>query len=128
MLVANFAPTLPEVGYMETFMDWKLIYRTAEEMALLSGEIPGDEWKSSRLFWDEPENIIFLDLVKRDGRPAGDGLQSEGGVRNQFDVPADGSAPTSYGQQSLSPDGSSEAGKCVIAVTWGEYCGSSEIN
>jgi extracellular factor (EF) 3-hydroxypalmitic acid methyl ester biosynthesis protein len=65
VLVANFAPVLPEVGYMETFMDWKLIYRTAEEMALLSGEIPGDEWKSNRLFWDEPENIIFLDLVKR---------------------------------------------------------------
>ena len=31
LLVANFAPVLPEVGYMETFMDWKLIYRTAEE-------------------------------------------------------------------------------------------------
>jgi extracellular factor (EF) 3-hydroxypalmitic acid methyl ester biosynthesis protein len=65
LLVANFAPVLPEVGYMETFMDWKLIYRTAEEMALLSGEIPGEEWKSNQLFWDEPENIIFLELVKR---------------------------------------------------------------
>lgn len=65
VLVANFAPTLPEVGYMETFMDWKLIYRTAEEMALLTAEISGDEWKSNRLFWDEPENIVFLDLVKR---------------------------------------------------------------
>ena len=50
---------------MEAFMDWKLIYRTAEEMALVSGEILGAEWKSNRLFWDEPENIIFLDLVKR---------------------------------------------------------------
>ncbi|HET6251645.1 MAG TPA: class I SAM-dependent methyltransferase [Tepidisphaeraceae bacterium] len=65
LLVANFAPTLPEVGYMETFMDWKLIYRTAEEMARLSSDIPGDEWKSNRLFWDEPENIVFLDVVKR---------------------------------------------------------------
>ena len=65
LLVANFAPVLPEVGYMETFMDWKLIYRTAEEMARLSSEIPGDEWKSNQLFWDEPENIIFLELVKR---------------------------------------------------------------
>ena len=65
LLVANFAPTLPEVGYMETFMDWKLIYRTAEEMARLSGDISGDEWKSNRLFWDEPENIVFLDIVKR---------------------------------------------------------------
>jgi SAM-dependent methyltransferase len=65
LLVANFAPVLPEVGYMETFMEWNLIYRTAEEMAQLTGEIPGDEWKSNQLFWDEPENIIFLELAKR---------------------------------------------------------------
>ena len=70
ILVANFAPTLPEVGYMETFMDWKLIYRTAEEMSLLSNEVSGSEWKSRRLFWDEHENIIFLDMIKRSGKVA----------------------------------------------------------
>lgn len=65
VLVANFAPRLPEVAYMESFMDWKLIYRTPEQMAVLSDHIPGDAWASHRLFWDAHGNIIFLDLVKR---------------------------------------------------------------
>jgi extracellular factor (EF) 3-hydroxypalmitic acid methyl ester biosynthesis protein len=67
LLVANFAPRLPEVAYMETFMDWTLIYRTPEQMATLSDNICGDDWKSHRLFWDAHGNIIFLDVVKRNG-------------------------------------------------------------
>lgn len=65
LLIANFAPTLPENGYMETFMSWKLIYRNPDEMTLLDREIATDAWKSRRLFWDEHENIIFLELIKR---------------------------------------------------------------
>lgn len=68
VLVANFAPGLPEVGYMETFMGWKLIYRTPEEMGRLSSEVPSAEWKSHRVFWDASENIVFLDLVKRSAK------------------------------------------------------------
>jgi hypothetical protein len=68
VLVANFAPGLPEVGYMETFMGWNLIYRTPDEMARLSAEVPGGQWKSHRVFWDASENIVFLDLVKRAAR------------------------------------------------------------
>jgi hypothetical protein len=68
VLVANFAPGLPEVGYMESFMAWKLIYRTPEEITRLSADIPGSEWKSHRVFWDASENIVFLDVVKRAGR------------------------------------------------------------
>ena len=71
VLVANFAPRLPEVAYMETFMDWKLIYRTADQAACFADDISTDRWGSSRLFWDEYGNIVFLDLVKR-GAPAGD--------------------------------------------------------
>jgi hypothetical protein len=65
LLVANFAPTLPENGYMETLMNWKLIYRNPKEMGVLDDEITSDAWKSRRLFWDEHENIIFLELIKR---------------------------------------------------------------
>jgi hypothetical protein len=65
VLVANFAPVLPEVGYMETFMAWRLIYRTAEDMARVSGDIPGSQWSSHRVFWDTSENVVFLDIVKR---------------------------------------------------------------
>ena len=68
VLVANFAPGLPEVGYMETFMGWDLIYRTPEDMTRLSAEIPSASWKSHRVFWDASENIVFLDLAKRTAR------------------------------------------------------------
>jgi SAM-dependent methyltransferase len=71
VLVANFAPGLPEVGYMETFMGWKLTYRTPEEMARLSAEVPSGQWKSHRVFWDASENIVFLDLVKRTAKTRG---------------------------------------------------------
>jgi hypothetical protein len=70
LLVANFAPGLPEVGYMETFMAWRLIYRTPDEMARLSADIPGGEWHSHRVFWDASENIVFLDVVRRTPRAA----------------------------------------------------------
>lgn len=65
LLVANFAPGMPEVGYMEAFMAWTLIYRSPEEMARLSADIGSDEWKSHRVFWDASENIVFLEVVKR---------------------------------------------------------------
>ncbi len=65
LLIANFAPTLPEVAYMEAFMDWKLIYRTPDEMSVLSDDISGDAWDSHRLFWDAHGNIIFLDVTRR---------------------------------------------------------------
>ena len=64
LVIANFAPCLPEAGYMETFMAWKLIYRQPHELHQLAQDIAGDEWSSSRLFWDESESIIFLDLIK----------------------------------------------------------------
>lgn len=64
LLVANFAPGLPEVGYMETFMGWTLTYRTPEEVARLSAGISSDDWASHRVFWDASRNIVFLDMVK----------------------------------------------------------------
>ncbi|MEZ4684457.1 MAG: class I SAM-dependent methyltransferase, partial [Caldilineaceae bacterium] len=33
LLIANFAHDIQDVGYMESFMDWKLIYRSAIDMA-----------------------------------------------------------------------------------------------
>lgn len=65
LFVANFLPYLPETGYMETFMDWKLIYRTARQMLALAADIGGEEWTSQRLLHDEQHSIICLELVKR---------------------------------------------------------------
>jgi extracellular factor (EF) 3-hydroxypalmitic acid methyl ester biosynthesis protein len=98
VLVANFAPGLPEVGYMETFMGWKLIYRTPEEMARLSAEVPGGQWKSHRVFWDASENIVFLDLVKRGARsgvtvPGMEHVTFGPGVRAATEKPAAATQP-----------------------------------
>jgi hypothetical protein len=86
--VANFAPVLPEVGYMETFMAWKLIYRTPEEMARVSNDILGSEWSSHRVFWDASENIVFLDMVKRSAKKPTSGKVAIPGLANVSFGPA----------------------------------------
>jgi extracellular factor (EF) 3-hydroxypalmitic acid methyl ester biosynthesis protein len=65
LLVANFAPNLRDIGYMETYMGWKLIYRTSEDMAKLSVDIPADAIASQRVFSDEQDNIVFLEVTKK---------------------------------------------------------------
>jgi hypothetical protein len=65
LIVANFSPSLNDIGYIESFMGWKLIYRDPEQMIALGAEISSSEWKSHRLFWDEYESIVFLEITKR---------------------------------------------------------------
>lgn len=65
LLVANFAPCVEDLGYIESYMGWKLIYREPDQMTALASGIPSSQWKSHRLFWDEHESIIFLEITKR---------------------------------------------------------------
>jgi extracellular factor (EF) 3-hydroxypalmitic acid methyl ester biosynthesis protein len=64
LLVANFVPNHAEVGYMETFMQWNLIYRTEHELAALADEIPSSEIAIKRTFFEEHGNILFLEITK----------------------------------------------------------------
>ena len=64
MLVANFLPNIPDVGYMETFMDWFLIFRSPEEMVALFDVLPEDQLSSLLLTFDPDENIVFIEAVK----------------------------------------------------------------
>jgi len=48
--VANFVPDHPEVGYMETFMQWSLIYRTESQLEDVAKEIPAPEIADKRTF------------------------------------------------------------------------------
>ena len=64
MLVANFAQSQPECGYMEAFMDWWLIRRDEPEMSALGEEIPAVEVSSRRLFRDVQENVVYLEITK----------------------------------------------------------------
>ncbi|MDA9773695.1 class I SAM-dependent methyltransferase [Saprospiraceae bacterium] len=61
MLIPNFAPGLIEQGYMETFMDWKLIYRTEDEMMELA-EIAGIPEEKVNLYRDPMCNVIYMGL------------------------------------------------------------------
>lgn len=65
LVVANFLPGIRDVGYMEAFMDWKLIYRTRREMIDLTMEIPEDDLRDVTLFAEDNRNIIFVEVTKR---------------------------------------------------------------
>jgi hypothetical protein len=64
LLVANFLPGILDVGYMETYMGWKLIYRTRQEMLDLAAEIPQAQIRDIHLFAEDHQNIIFLQITK----------------------------------------------------------------
>jgi extracellular factor (EF) 3-hydroxypalmitic acid methyl ester biosynthesis protein len=65
LLVANFAPEIEEQGYMEAFMDWRLIYRDEVSVAAFAQEIPEGEIADRKLYRDPHRNVIYLELVKR---------------------------------------------------------------
>ncbi len=65
LLVANFLPGILDVGYMETYMAWSLTYRNRREMLDLALEIPQSEIRDIRLFAEENQNIIFLEVTRR---------------------------------------------------------------
>jgi hypothetical protein len=64
LIVANFLPSVRDVGYMETFMDWNLIYRTRGDMVDLTMDIPEADVKQLQLFSEECKNIVFLVLTR----------------------------------------------------------------
>jgi extracellular factor (EF) 3-hydroxypalmitic acid methyl ester biosynthesis protein len=64
LLLANFVPDHLEVGYMETFMQWQLIYRTEAELEAVAMDIPNSEIASKRTFFEKEGNIVFLELVR----------------------------------------------------------------
>lgn len=65
LLIANFSPSLPGIGYMEAFMEWRLIYRTGEEMRALFGDLPTDDIGGVEVFEDEIGAIVYAAVEKR---------------------------------------------------------------
>jgi SAM-dependent methyltransferase len=64
LIVANFLPGVRDVGYMEIFMDWRLIYRKRQDMVDLTAEIEEPQVREVRLFAEENHNIVFLELTR----------------------------------------------------------------
>lgn len=64
LVVANFLPGVRDVGYMEAYMDWSLVYRTRRDMIDLTMEISQSDISNVTLFSEENQNIIFLEVMK----------------------------------------------------------------
>lgn len=65
LLIANFTPAAPDVGYMETFMDWWLIFRTQDQMRRLFDGLPSNEVASIDVFEDSAGTIAYAAAEKR---------------------------------------------------------------
>ena len=64
MLIPNFLPGVRDRGYMESFMDWHLIYRGQADMRALAAALPPDKVANCRVFDDNDDAITFLLVSK----------------------------------------------------------------
>jgi SAM-dependent methyltransferase len=64
LMVANFLPGIRDVGYMEIFMDWNLIYRDRQDMVGITMEVPQSQIRELRIVSEENQNIIFAEMRK----------------------------------------------------------------
>ncbi len=64
LVIANFVPTIDDIGYMEACMDWFLVYRDRMEMMAITNLIPQMELGEIRVHVEENQNIIFLEVTR----------------------------------------------------------------
>ncbi len=64
LLIANFAPELRDIGYLEAFMDWRLIYRSEAEVESFASTIPPSEISEMKCFREKNGNIVFLEIAR----------------------------------------------------------------
>jgi SAM-dependent methyltransferase len=64
LLIANFAPELCEIAYMEAFLDWRLIYRDEAAMASLCSDLPAESVASRSMVRDSGGNVVYMTVEK----------------------------------------------------------------
>ena len=64
MLIPNFLVGTDDTGYMESFMDWRLIYRDHADMQALADGLPAAQIDDYRIFDDDDDTITFLQVTK----------------------------------------------------------------
>jgi hypothetical protein len=62
--IANFLPGIVDRGFMESFMDWWLVYRTPEQMLEIAAAVPPGECSHRRTFVEHESNIVFLEICR----------------------------------------------------------------
>jgi extracellular factor (EF) 3-hydroxypalmitic acid methyl ester biosynthesis protein len=65
LLIANFTPDTYDAAFMEAFMDWRLVYRTAEEVRALTATIAPSEVSRIDQFSDDNQHVTYMRVVKR---------------------------------------------------------------
>jgi extracellular factor (EF) 3-hydroxypalmitic acid methyl ester biosynthesis protein len=63
LLIPNFLPGIGDIGWMESFMDWKLVYRRDAEMLDLLGD--WNQVARAEIHRDPDHNITFLKVYRR---------------------------------------------------------------
>jgi SAM-dependent methyltransferase len=64
LLLTNFARDIPDDGYMETFMDWHLLFRNEAEMVDICSTLPTGKIASQKLFSGKNGNVIYVLIEK----------------------------------------------------------------
>ncbi len=64
LVVANFLPSIHDIGYMEACMDWFLVYRNRMEMMGLTELIPQHDMREILVTVEENQNIVFLEVTR----------------------------------------------------------------
>jgi hypothetical protein len=65
LLIANFTPATYDAAFMETFMDWRLIYRTPAQVRALSSAIAAADVAGIEQFSDENGHVTYMRVIKR---------------------------------------------------------------
>ena len=65
IMIANFTPDIPDLGYMESFMAWQLIYRSTEDLRRLVDTLAAPSITGVKYSTDPDQNIAFAVLQKR---------------------------------------------------------------
>jgi extracellular factor (EF) 3-hydroxypalmitic acid methyl ester biosynthesis protein len=65
LLLANFIPNISNVGFMEAYLDWWLIYRTRAELLQVADTVPDKQLETMHIFMDENINIAFLEIERK---------------------------------------------------------------
>jgi SAM-dependent methyltransferase len=65
LLIANFTPATDDAAYMEAVMDWRLIYRSEENVRALAAALPPQEVDAIQQFFDSNGHITYMRVTKR---------------------------------------------------------------
>ena len=65
LLIGNFTPSAKDVGYMEVYMGWYLLYRDDRDIRHLARPIPISEMADIEIVRDSTGAVIYLDLRRK---------------------------------------------------------------